>query len=100
LRDTNAHMSQFCQWYLAYNTLILDGKSRIGLVNEQNAGDLLQPPHTSLQVLFQGDAKRAEVRRIIYDAFKLYFTIDPTHLGHLRVRLATRAPASHIEERG
>jgi predicted ATP-dependent endonuclease of OLD family len=46
LQDTNAQARNFCQWYLVYNTLILDGKNRIALVNEQSAGDLQQPPHT------------------------------------------------------
>jgi len=78
----------------------LDGRSRIDLVNEQPAADLQQPPHTSFQVLFRDDARRGEVRRIIHDAFGLFFTIDPTHLGHLRVRLASRAPTSNLEERG
>lgn len=100
MENSNAQSAQFCQWYLAYSTLILDGRSRINLVNEQPAGDLQQPPQTSFQVLFRDDARRAEVRRIIHDAFGLFFTIDPTHLGQLRVRLASRAPVSNLEERG
>ena len=31
--DTQA--LRFCQWYLTYNTLILDGKSRISLIEDQ-----------------------------------------------------------------
>jgi hypothetical protein len=100
LRDTNAHAPQFCQWYLTYNTLILDGKNRINLVNQQSAGDLLTPPHTSFQVLFRDNERRGEVRRIIHDAFGLFFAIDPTKLGSLRLSLAPRAPVSEIEERG
>ena len=99
-KNTNSRSSHFCQWYLQYNTLILDGQSRIGLINQQAAGDLQQPPHTSFQVLFRDDARRKEVRRIIFDAFSTYFAIDPTNLGHLRLRLSPKAPASHMEERG
>jgi len=99
-KNTNSQANRFCQWYLQYNTLILDGQSRISLVNQQAAGDLQQPPHTSFQVLFRDDARRTEVRRIIHDAFNAYFAIDPTHLGQLRLRLSPRAPHSHIEERG
>lgn len=100
MSNPNARLSQFCQWFLAYNTLILDGRNRMNLVNHQAAADLQQPPQTSLQVLFRDDAKRAEVRRIIRDAFGLFFTIDPTWLGQFRIRLAPRAPVSDLEERG
>ncbi len=98
--DTNAHSTEFCSWYLKYNILKLDGLSRIGLINEQPAGDLQQPAQTSFQVLLRDDQKRAEVRRIIHDAFGTYFVVDPTYLGHLRVRLSARPPVSDIEERG
>jgi len=99
-KNTNSQANHFCQWYLQYNTLILDGQSRISLINQQAAGDLQQPPHTSFQVLFRDDTKRIEVRRIIHDAFSAFFAIDPTNLGHLRLRLSPRPPSSHIEERG
>lgn len=100
LIDPNGSHNQFCQWYLEYNTLMLTGLNRINLVNPQAAGDLLTPPETSFQVLFRDNAKRAEVRRIIHDAFQLFLTIDPSRLGELRLRLAQRAPASEMEERG
>ncbi len=100
LQQPEASVAQFCQWYLAFNTLILDGRGRIDLVNDQIAGDLQQVPQSSFQVLFRDDAKRLEVRRIIYDAFELYFVIDPTNLGNLRARLSRRCPTSHREERG
>lgn len=90
----------FCQIYLNMNTLILNGQNRINLINSQGAGDFQQPPHSSFQVLFRDDAKRTEVRRIIYDAFGSHFVIDPTNLGNLRIRLSSRAPASPLEERG
>ncbi|MCF2147643.1 ATP-binding protein [Desmonostoc muscorum LEGE 12446] len=100
LQNPNTQVSLFCQWYLSFNTLLLDGKSRISLIGQQSAGDLQQPPHTSFQVLFRDDAKRDEVRRIIYDAFGTYFVIDPTSLGQLRLRLSSRPPQTDIEERG
>ena len=95
-----SHLSWFCSWFLRFSTLILDGRNRIGLVGQQGAGDLQAPPHTSLQVLFRDDAKRLEVRRILHEAFGSYFVIDPTALGHLRIRFSSRAPASLLEERG
>lgn len=96
----NAHAEEFCRSYFSHNTLILDGRNRINLVSEQPAGDLQQIPETSFQVLFQNDKKRAEVRRIIRDAFELFFVIDPTCLGRLRIRLASREPITDAEERG
>lgn len=99
-QNTNGQPQQFCQWYLASNTLILDGRSRINLIGQQAAGDLQLPPQTSFQVLFHDDIKRKEVRRIIHDAFGTYFVIDPTLLGQLRLRLSTCPPTMDMEERG
>lgn len=100
LQRPTDHLTAFCQWFLTHNTLILDGRSRINLVNEQAAGDLQRPPQSSLQVLFRNDEKRHEVRRMVSEAFGTYFVIDPTHLGQLRIRLANRPPREDMEERG
>ncbi len=89
-----------CEWFLAYNTMMLDGKSRIGLVQQQAAGDLQSPAHTSFQVLFRDDAKRYELQRIIHEAFGIYLVIDPTNLGYLRLRMSATAARSPIVERG
>ena len=98
--NTDNQARYFCQWYLAYNTLILDGQGRINLINTQDAGDLQQPPQTSFQALFRDDKRRAEVRRIVHDAFNAYLVIDPTKLGRLRLRLSPKAPVSELQERG
>ena len=98
--NTDNQARYFCQWYLAYNTLILDGQGRINLINEQNAGDLQQAPQTSFQALFRDNKRRAEVRRIVHDAFNAYLVIDPTKLGRLRLRLSPKAPVSELQERG
>ena len=100
LQNSNSLANQFCSWYLSYNTIILDGRNRINLINEQNAGDLQQPPHTSFQVLFRDDLKRKEVRRIVHEAFDNYFIIDPTNLGKLRLKASKREPNEDMEERG
>jgi predicted ATPase len=96
----NADDDRFLLYHLELNTLMLNGPNRIGLINQQGAGDLQGPPLTSFQVLFKDGAKRAEVSRIVYDAFGLYLVVDPTNLGHLRLRLSAREPASDTEERG
>ena len=77
LQQPNAHTNLFCAWYLSYNTIILDGKSRIDLINKQKVSDLQQPSHSSFQVLFSDNDKRKKVRRIVHDAFNSYFVIDP-----------------------
>ena len=100
LKQPETNLRAFCQWYLKYSTLMLDGHNRISLVNPQSAGDLQQQPQSSFQLLFHDDARRHEVRRIVAEAFGLYFVIDPTNLGQLRIRLASRAPVSDLEERG
>lgn len=94
------NLSAFCQWYLTHSTLILDGRNRINLINEQGAGDLQRAPQTSFQVLFRDNAKRQEVRRMVYEAFGTHFVLDPTNMGTLRIRLSSRAPHTEMEERG
>lgn len=100
LKTPNAQPTNICQWYLAYNTLILNGSNRINLVNQQAAGNLQGPAHTSFQLLFRDDDKRKEVRRIIHDAFGQYLVIDPTNLGQLNLRLSKEPPKDDTEERG
>jgi len=100
LLTPNAKPTYTCSWFLSYNTLILNGSNRINLVNQQGAGDLQQPPHTSFQVLFRDDDKRQEVSRIIYEAFGQYLVIDPTNLGQLNLRLSKVPPKDAMEERG
>lgn len=90
----------YCSWFLKFNTLILDGQGRMQLIREQSAGNLQLPPQNSLSALFSDDEKRKEVRRIVHDAFDLYFVIDPTDLGKLKVRLSEVAPENDLEERG
>ena len=100
LKNPNTQTQHFCQWYLALHTLMLDGKDRTNLVNEQNATDLQQPAQHVLDILFRDDALRIEVRRIAFDAFKNYFVVDPTGLGKFRIRYSPTEPTSHMQERG
>ena len=79
-------------------TVALDGKNRFALVEQRAAGDLQGPPVNHLAALFQDDAARAQVRDIVHDAFDLHFVIDPTHVGHFRIRMASRPPADSQEE--
>jgi hypothetical protein len=45
-----------------------------------------------LAQLFVEDGARAAVRQMVQDAFGLYFTVDPTNLGQLRIRLSAKKP--------
>lgn len=78
----------------------LDGTNRLNLLNEQDAGDLQKTPINHLSYLFINNDLRAEVRRIVHDAFSKYFVIDPTNIGKLRVRLSDREPKTEREEKG
>jgi len=102
LQNPNSQPHIFCPFYLASSTLILDGKNRMNLVNQQSAGDLQQPVYNngSFMVLFKDENKRKKVRKIIYDAFGLHFVVDPTYLGQLRLRLSSRPPTTNLEECG
>lgn len=100
LTDNTTYRQKFCQYFVTFNTIRIDGGSRINLVNDQAGGDLQGNPQNSFAVLFKDNEKRKEVRRIIYDAFKKYFVIDPTNLGQLRIRLSDNAPTSDLQECG
>lgn len=100
IENPSRNLGVFCRWFLRFRTLLLDGRSRIDLVNPQGGGDLQSSPSNSLQVLFRDDLKRHEVRRIVKQAFGFWFVIDPTGLGQLRIRFSSRSPETDLEERG
>ena len=79
-------------------TVALDGKTRLALTEQRPSGDLLASPVNHLVSLFQKDEARKRVRKIAYEAFGLYFVIDPTNPGNLRIRMATRPPKDDNEE--
>jgi hypothetical protein len=78
--------------FMRYSLLRLDGRTRFDLTNDQGAGDLLGPTANSLNHLFRDDQLRSEIRKIIHGAFGLSFVVDPTSLGHLRIRLSPTPP--------
>jgi hypothetical protein len=75
----------------------LDGRTRFNLTNDREIGDLTQPARNILAQLFQDDALRETLRKIIFDAFGVYFVVDPTNGGQLRIRLSTDEP-THDEQ--
>jgi len=78
--------------YLRWGVIRLDGRSRFNLTNDREGGDLLRLPQNVLAHLFQDDPVRLKVRALVHDAFGLNFVIDPTNLGHLRIRLSSATP--------
>jgi ABC-type cobalamin/Fe3+-siderophores transport system ATPase subunit len=100
LRNPKGNTALFCRYYLNYNTLMLDGSSRINLVQQRPFGDMQSPALNSLQQLFRDDGLRESVRKIIHEAFQMFLVIDPGSGGNLRIRFSARAPADADEERG
>ncbi len=98
-QDPNKRLGYYAT-FLGLYTLRLDGTNRLGLLGEQDAGDLQATPKNHLSQLFIDNEIREEVRKIVFEAFSKYFVIDPTHMGKLRVRLSERPPKSEIEEKG
>lgn len=86
--------------YLSLFTLRLDGSNRLGLTNDQSAGDLQQTPQNHLAHLFADNNAREEVRRIVHDAFGKYLVVDPTNMGTLRLRLSPTPPTEERVEKG
>lgn len=87
----NQRPEHFAQYYLKYFTLILDGQSRIGLINPQGRGDL-KSPVTQLGQLLTNDVKREALRKVIHDATGLYFAIDVSQGDQLHVRFGSSPP--------
>jgi len=98
--NPNVQRRDYLSQYYSLFTLRLDGRSRLSLTREQSSGDLQLPPSNNLSYLFKNDKERKELRRIIFEAFNKYFVIDPTNIGHLRVRLSDVPPQYDGEERG
>jgi len=95
-RGTRFHLAPFFGLF----TLRLDGKNRLALTDQQRAGDLLSTAQNHIAHLFNDNAALMEVRRVVYEAFGKYLVIDPTNIGHLRLRLSGRPPLDEREEKG
>jgi len=82
-----------------WNTIRLDGRTRFSLVNDQPTSDLLQmPPSNHLAALFLNDEARKKVQELTYEAFKLYFVIDPTPMTQFRIRMSEQSPNNSSRE--
>ena len=87
----------FSSQFLCYFLIRLDGRTRFFLTDDKPADDLLQSPKNILTKIFQDEDIRKDVIDMVQEAFGVYFTIDPTKLGTLRIRLSQSAP-EHDEQ--
>jgi ABC-type polar amino acid transport system ATPase subunit len=72
----------------------LDGQTRLSLLQDQSQGDLLATPTNLFQALFENDNARKRLRRLTYEAFGLYCTLDPTAMNVFRMRMSTSEPVN------
>ncbi|CAN5117866.1 hypothetical protein BH24ACT16_BH24ACT16_11210 [soil metagenome] len=84
--------------FLSLFVIRLDGLSRFELTQPQPAGDLMAEPQNHLMAIFQDQHSRERMREITYEAFREYFVLDPTNIGQLRIRFASRPPEDSSEE--
>jgi hypothetical protein len=78
----------------------MDGRTRFALMDDRPLQDLQRPPEHHLAALFADDVQRAEVRRMVLEAFPgRHFVIDPTAMQQFRVRMSDRPPLDSAEER-
>lgn len=87
-------------WVYSFYTIRLDGRTRFGLTDPKNSGDLLGRPQNHLWALFKDDLARSKVRELTEKAFGLHFTIDPTGMTKFRIRMNDSKPPSEQIEQG
>jgi hypothetical protein len=78
-KNKNWVTSQFLKFF----QIKLDGRTRFELTNDQPIGDLVGIPQNVLAHIFQNDDLRTEIRELVFDAFGVYFVVDPL-LGGVR----------------
>lgn len=87
----NENPSVFAGWCVRHLTLNLDGTSRMGLVQAQERGSLKNPTNPLARLLVN-DPKRGALRKVLYDAFGLYFAIDAQDGNQLLIRFGSTPP--------
>lgn len=97
LLDPEANRGFFIGRYLRFQTMGLDGQSRLTLANNAPSQNFLAPPNNPLDLLIRDNARRGELRRIVHDAFGRYLVMDTTQPSLLRLRFADREPTEDEE---
>lgn len=77
-----------------YTTLVsrLDGQNRMSYIQNVESNSLLSRPSSLLQNIFQNDEIRKELSKFIHEAFGYYYTVDPTAMRTLQVKMSETAP--------
>jgi energy-coupling factor transporter ATP-binding protein EcfA2 len=86
------------QFYLAFFTLRLAGRTRFSLTQPRPSGDLQDIAQNHLMALFKDDEARNKIREMTAEAFGLHFVIDPTGMTQFRINMSERAPLDSQEE--
>jgi hypothetical protein len=83
--------------FVSLFTIRLDGSTRLALTVPRPGGNIRGHAQNHLWALAQDDKVRARLREITYDAFGLYFLIDPTHMQTFHISMSDTAPPPNIE---
>jgi len=78
-------------------TLLLDGRTRLALLDQKQTSSTYAPPPDHLAVLFREHVVRRELARLTHDAFGEYLTIDATSMQYLSVQLSRSKPPDDPE---
>lgn len=83
-----------------YSALVnrLDGQARISYVQNTQSNSLQGRPSNLLQHIFRNDEIRKELSEFIYEAFGYYYTIDPTEMQTLQIKMSEIAPTTEEKE--
>jgi len=96
LSSPNTNKEQYCNTYLSKSTLKISGTNRLDIVSGR--GISIMGIGNSLEKILKDDQIREEIRSILFEAFNLYFVVDPTSLRELQIKFSlTPPPAPAIE---
>ncbi|WP_420595317.1 ATP-dependent nuclease [Deinococcus sp.] len=83
---------------LAYlYTTILDGKTRLTILDTKESHDLQVPPRNINMLLLKDKNRRKQLRGIILKAFGIYLSVDMTGLKDIKVRFSQNEPSEEFE---
>ncbi|NEJ74923.1 AAA family ATPase [Rhizobium phaseoli] len=91
LQRPNEKRYEFISQYAERCIVSLDGSSRIHLINPQGRGDL-KYPESLLARLITDDKRRTSLRKLIFEATNLMFTLDASVGDQIQVRFGETEP--------
>ena len=84
---------------LSVHTLLLDGRSRLGVLGKGEAHSLKNAPMSVLMALLRHDKRRARLRKLGFEAFQRYLVVDITDMKAISARMSERPPPTDDFER-